>query len=584
MNRRAQSLLAACLTGLVIGSFGFGTPVASLAFLVPTALLLVHLLVARRRRSTPEMGWSGSATEPTLRGERGTARQVAAALGRVEARELSLSPWFSAGLGLLAVIYVVLAIVYSSDNGEVWSEVAGLAPWFAHPLAGMTIVATHRAVTRPQRDGTDELFDTCPAPPVTRVAGVLRSAVVPLVAFTVFLAIYWGTVFVRSPDLHGPIEAEGIAHVLASLVLLVGAVGLGVLLGSWLRFGLVPVVAVVAVGLVSLGLATSGDPGWNGLSTLSTFGPQVDSPLLQPLVSVWWYAAWMAALSALVAVGAMLRHRRDRPMWVVAVGLVTVAMASALMATRPIGGDAAAEVASHISDPGDHQRCQPVDADLLQVCTYDGYHELRDRLVAGLVPLAAVLPPDLPPVTIRQGFEGDPAELPPAVRSRLRDVPAVGDREVRVGFAAADDAVSAAVLRVAFLTLGLDTQRIEGPVPRSIAGEARGVVALWLAARNLDADAAARLASYQGSGADAFERGLAWPGGCGPVVWSPQDLAAARAVLALPAAEVQAVIAGDLARWSSPAASTDDLLAVLGLASQGPPEPMELRVEDWCDG
>ena len=109
------------------------------------------------------------------------------------------------------------------------------------------------------------------------------------------------------------------------------------------------------------------------------------------------------------------------------------------------------------------------------------------------------------------------------------------------------------------------------------------MVALWLAARGLDADAAARLASYQGSGADAFEQGLAWPGGCGPVVWSPQDLAAARAVLALPAAEVQAVIAGDLARWSSPAASTDELLAVLGLASQGPPEPMEIRAEDWCD-
>lgn len=66
----------------------------------------------------------------------------------------------------------------------------------------------------------------------------------------------------------------------------------------------------------------------------------------------------------------------------------------------------------------------------------------------------------------------------------------------------------------------------------AIDGEARGVVALWLAARGLELGDALHLATVEnpgdadenlirGGGNDAFERGLAWPTRCGPVVWSP---------------------------------------------------------------
>lgn len=73
--------------------------------------------------------------------------------------------------------------------------------------------------------------------------------------------------------------------------------------------------------------------------------------------------------------------------------------------------------------------------------------------------------------------------------------------------------------------------------PLAIDGQARGVVALWLAARGLDLDDAMHLATVEepgdsdenlirGQTTDPFEHGLAWPTMCGPVVWSPQDLVA----------------------------------------------------------
>ena len=106
-----------------------------------------------------------------------------------------------------------------------------------------------------------------------------------------------------------------------------------------------------------------------------------------------------------------------------------------------------------------------------------------------------------------------------------------------------------------------------------ITGQARGVVALWLATRGADADAvrSASTSDYPGS-ADAFERGSLQTGMCSvpPVVWSAQDLAAARAVLALPETQVARVVTDGWPRWSDPRTGTDELLAALGLPAVGP--------------
>jgi len=125
-----------------------------------------------------------------------------------------------------------------------------------------------------------------------------------------------------------------------------------------------------------------------------------------------------------------------------------------------------------------------------------------------------------------------------------------------------------------------------------VAGQARGVVALWLAARGLDPDAAIKLATAGRRGqrgttpasADAFDRGFAWPASCetAPVVWSAQDLAAARALLGRPAGEVTSAVHRGWDRWRDPGTGTDALLAEMGLSPAGPFDQVVSRDPGSC--
>jgi hypothetical protein len=59
------------------------------------------------------------------------------------------------------------------------------------------------------------------------------------------------------------------------------------------------------------------------------------------------------------------------------------------------------------------------------------------------------------------------------------------------------------------------------------------------------------------------------------VQWSPQDLVAARSLVAVDRDTVGGLLAGDWPRWTAPEASTDDLLTALGLPPVGPSDPIE---------
>lgn len=595
MNRRVVPLLAASCTAVVFGAIGFGSLMISLVFVGPAVALLVYVAVTRRRPAPAEARWTSPALAQPVLAAPGRPRQVAAALGRVESHELAVSAWFGIGLGFLAVIFTLLAVVYVDDNGDTWLQAAGMSPWFAHPLAGMTVVATHRAATRPARDGTDELYESCPTEPAVRAVALLRTAAVPAAVFAGFLVVYGVAIYVGSESLHGPVSLDALPVVLAGPVLAAGSVFLGVALGSWVRFGLAPVIAVVGVGLLALQLATAGDPGWNSSSALSTFGPQADSPLLLPLLPRWSYLLWMVALAVLVAVVALLRFRRDRPVWLAGAAAIALAMVAASFATRPVA-DESRLVADLIARPAAHQTCSEPTGVRVEICTYDGYGELRERVAAAVVPIGRALPATAPLISVQQRFDGTEADLPPAVVAALPvGLPSPAEDEVWIGFGAADDALLGYRLRVAFTALGLalpsGAEDGEGPLP--IDGQARGVVALWLAARGLDLDDALHLATVEepgdsdenlirGETTDPFEHGLAWPTMCGPVVWSPEDLEAARAVLRLPEAEVAAVVSRGFHRWSDAGTGTDELLVELGLPRAGPYTDIVSRTESFC--
>lgn len=156
----------------------------------------------------------------------------------------------------------------------------------------------------------------------------------------------------------------------------------------------------------------------------------------------------------------------------------------------------------------------------------------------------------------------------------LLEVPDVGNDDV------------GPALALALGAAGLPDRVEADLVPQVAAGEARGVVALWLAVRGVDPGGrSGRLVAGNPASADPFERGLLGSvGDCfvPAVVWSAQDLEAARAIVGLPDATVRPVLASEWDRWTDPATSTDDLLVALGLDPVGPFDAIEPQRGNPC--
>lgn len=595
MMRRIAPLLAGIAGVGIVLPFLVGAGTRTALFVVPLfAALGLVALVGSRRPAVVERGWSGAAGRvaqaavaaptPPRPLSRPRGRRVAAALARVEARELATSPWFGAGLGFLAICYLLFAVVYANDNVSHWAQVVAMAPWLAHPMVGMVVVAAHRGVTRARRDGADELFDTCPTSSATRTWGSLGSGWVAVLALAAFALVFGLTVAVRSPNIYGSVGNEAVAQVLSALVLGFGGVALGVTLGRWVTFALAPVVAVVAVGFFSLRLATAGDPGWNPFQQLSTFPPLSETPPIFTNAPAWSHLAWLLSLTGAVLVVAVARHRRDRAVAVAGLATCLLLAGSGVAATRPMNRASADRIADLVARPAAHQVCQPTSA--IQVCVYTDHDKLLRRVVAEASPVAAMLPGGVPAITLRQTYQEDIGDLPPEVRRRLPDgVPPLEGAEVPLGYDVSRNEILVPRFLIGLQALGLPTRNGPDGRPVVIAGQARGVVALWLAMRGLDAGAVRRLTSgttgrdLGGREPDAFDRGYAWPQGCStpPVVWSAQDLRAARALAALPEDAVRSVVHSGWERWRDPGTGTDALLAAAGLPPVGPFDAVQSR-------
>jgi len=595
-------VVGVCVVGLVVMGTGgvlFVAPFVALAGVGAVAL------AGRPRRTQAERPWraapgarppdAGPSTAlatvaPPRRAAPAMSRQVACALSRVEARELASSPWFGIGLGFLGVVFLALVVLFPNENASSWPEAASLVPFLVHPLVGMVVLASHRAATRARRDGAAELLDTCPAGTTTRTVGVLLTAWVPVAAAACFVATLGVGLAVRNPYLHGPLGAGAAVSMLAAVVLGIGGTALGVALGRWVGFALAPVAVVVAIGFASARLVTQGDPGWSPLRLLSTAPLLSETSDLLPDPPAWSNLGWLAGLTLAVVVVALARDRRSRPVAVGAVMAGVLILASAVAATRPVPAARAARIGDLVAHPAAHQGCAAAGG-RVEVCVYSA-SEVRDGVVTEVGPVAAALPAGAPRITLRQAYDGPLEALPPAVVHRLPGgIPPRGEGEVRLSFDFSPTERLTPRMQVAFAALGLPPEPDEGDRPAVVAGQARGVVALWLATRGLDPGASRTLTTARGrrifdaGGPDSFDRGYVdWPNTCGtsPVVWSAQDLAAARALVAAPEAAVKAVVHPGWERWRRPGTGTDELLAALGLAAVGPFDTVETRRESPC--
>lgn len=571
---RYQPLLIGMLAVVVVSALTFGS-----VMFIPLLLPVVAVGLAWARwgggRVMTDGRWTTTAihdADPLV--PRQSVRQDATpgaimrSLGAVEGRHLALSGWFGAGLGLCVMTIVLFVFPWGDENSVSWQQTLQYSSWFVHPLTGFVVIAAHRAVTRPRRDHAEELLDTCATSPSTRTAGFLASAWTPAIAGLVFFAAMTiGTAW-RSPNVHGPIGLDGVADVLATLALPVGGVALGVALGRWVPFSLAPIGAVVGVGFATIAINQAGSPGWNPYTALST-APSVEesTPVFVDRAS-WWHLVWIIGLIALMCVIAIARSRRDGR--VLAAGAIAVAFmaAAGIAATRPMSASAADRIAGLVARPEDHQECRNIDGSVT-VCVFPVHAELLDGIAERIRPIAEVLPVSVGPMTVRQVYDHDLERLPPEVRDRLTAADLVRPTD-EVPLSLSDGGFEAP-RNLALHAVGLPTSPDGQQLPLVVAGEARGVVALWLTTRGLrDVELRQATTSENPSSTDAFDRGNVARCSTPNVVWSAQDLAAARALIGLDEESVKAALAADWDRWVDPATGTDELMAAVGLDLVGP--------------
>jgi hypothetical protein len=603
MDRLVRILVATLLVGMVSMVLFGGGPDGPVIIMIPLGIAGVAALLLHRPSMLVDLGWAGRVpvppvTLPSGGGSAGppvwvadprppaTSRQVAAALGRAEVRQWVSSPWFACGVAFCVLMVVLFGWVWTYDtdgSGGSWRSWFVLFPIMAFPMVGMAVVGAHSAVTRSRHDGAEAFFEACPTGEDTRTAAHLRCAWVPAAVLAAFVVLLTGLVSVRSDHLYGPIDARALADVLTAVALGACGVGLGVALGRWAPWRLVPIMFVVGLLPLITGLGGLGEPHWSNLRQLSAWPRYPDHDLLFSDPPVWWHLLWIAALGALMGFVAFAHSRRDRRVMLAGLAITLVAAGAGVAQTRPLSGADAARLASLVAEPELHQTCRT--APRLEMCVYRGYEGFLGQAFPHAAVVAAAAPDSIAPVTFRQLFDGDLDVLGPEVARELARRPAPPKDVLRLGYETGEDRMMAVRLATAVAAVGLPTEADPDGRPAVIAGESRGVVALWLAARGLNAPDAQRLADDHYNPDDhanepgsptALDLGMAWPDPCSagppPVAWSAQDLAAARALLVLPADQVHALILAAWGRFTDAGTTTDELLAAAGLAPVGPPD------------
>jgi hypothetical protein len=564
----AVALLMVTISGLEGGLQGAPAELVLLVFF-GVAFLATKL----PRKATVDQWTAVPAWQPALAHSPSSPSSVARALGRAEVRELALSPAFGAGLAFLIMIVVLFGFVWPEDTGGEIAEVAELMPVFVHPLVGMVVLAVHRARTRAARDEVEELFDSCPTSPVTRSTGHLVSAWMP-VALT--LAFGFAMVFLVRANVEasfGPFGARQVVAVLGAGVLAGGGVALGVALARWAPWTIAPVAALVAVGFVSIRLATAGGADQHEpLRQLSTFLGDSDVDYRFSAPNYLGHVGWLAALAVVVGVLAILRDRRTPPVLLGGVAAAVAAAGFAVVATRPMDGADADRIAAVLNDLPAHQDC--VDAGGVDVCVFPEDRGLARLFRDEVTPVVAAVPPGtLDGYTMRSAGDVDPLHLDPAVVERLDQ-----DRLPEPGLLAAEMIVHEEALQGARLWAALAAVGISDDLPVGssliVAGESRGVLALWLATRGARPSFVDDLTSYALSPDTESITSRPWPDPCyaGPtrVRWSASDVSAARRLVAVPEAAVVDLLDQRWAWAIDPDTTTVELLAALGL---DPPDP-----------
>jgi len=534
----------------------------------------------RPRKTVPELAWAPSGAQvvdrPIVR--RGP-RSVVVSLGRAEARLALRSPAIAEGIALCALNLFLFYVVYADENVlPQWTQLA-IFPIMAHPMAGVSLLASHRAVLRGRRDRAEELFEATPTAPETRALGHGLAGSVPALIGLIF----WLALVLAAPRVsYGRLTPDLLVDGLTGVVLIVGGSWFGILLARLAPWAVAPILALVAIAFASTALGGIGDKVWSPLRQLSTWPRYPDFDLLFTSRPVVAHLAYITGLVVGCLVLAVAWHRRSRAILVTGALAASLAVAGGIVATRPMSSAEARRIAALVARPADHQVCMT--SERVRACAYDDYAAVLDSwMPAAEGALRGV--PSLPVrgrFVVSQRLQADKVgRLSPEVRRLLDPSPASrplsrpADGVYRAGFEGGDSSDEAVRLAAGLWATGLPVTRRED-APCAIGGQARGVVALWIAYQDLpttQAESHVRAQTvdpHESSGVHAdFAAGQAWPVNGdveAPVVWSAPDLEAARRLLST-GHQLRDVIWAHWDRFTDPSTTTDELMTILGLAS-----------------
>lgn len=555
------------------------------------------------------------------------------ALGRLEGARLVRHPLVLAGAALTALI--LTTVVWS--DAPVLTRDDNLAAQALFVLAAGVLVASSLAALRSRRHGTDEVIDALPAPPLVRTLSHLTATLWPGGLACLIVAGYVGYLYAA-----GGVGAPSWLELSTGPVIVVLAGFLGVLVARWLPSlagGPVAVIAVAAAQVLSqqqfrwsrILFSTNHLPFvwpdsiapahaarfalWYG------YGPTLGSPSELVVRSADWHLLYLLGVIGLVGALAVLgQDGRARPLLAAALSIGLVAGAG-FAQVRPLSTARLDQLTAAINHPVRHSDC--LRRDLVKYCAFSAYRPWIARWAAPVegvlrrVPRAAV-PTNLSIVQLPYKYQV-PAELP---LPRLFENPsdAVVEDEVigmtfgwgrgslqgRAEFGLALDVAAKVTGLDARLTTqsstlrGIDELRAAGfPVarvptacqPRTVPvacdprGQAREVVALWLAAQ---ATPGAERALRDYAGLQVPRRApnggylLLEPGSwyanihsmydpiVGPqVAWSKSGVALARQLLYRPTDQVAQRLEAAWQHWTDMSTSTDELVRAFGLVAPG---------------
>jgi hypothetical protein len=561
-------------------------------------------------------------------------RSAVWALARSEGGRLTRHPIFLGGVLLSAVAFVMA----TKNRAPVLHRDDILAGAALLPLAGATMLVSNLAALRSLRHGTGELFDSTITTRQRRTMGHLLS--VGWAAGGAALMVLLFMLYLVSLD---PVGVPSAFEVLTgpAVVALLGA--LGVFVATWWRSVAAGPVVLVGVGALQLALSllvAHNVEGTSGLRWLAPWVSLTNNDGTPPRELVIRPAGWhlMYVLALTVALGSLalvrsgLRLRRGG-----LVGLATVvAVWSGVMQTLPPSGTQLLELAAMVEHPERYQACEAEAS--VRYCAYPAYAPWIERWQAVVTPVMAKVPMTAHPagLLVQQSFlfDASGSDVPGEAIERLSD-PGTGrplspngpaihvgaswlrgqpdtDEEYREQGEA--DQELALALGISARIVGLpgphegvvltaeDADRLlDGLAPDEregartfifpgaaypgceVAGQARGMVALWLAGqatpgtasllRSLVARDHPRVLRYDdGTGTRSeLAHGLDIGGGVyyvftgGLLSWSWHEAAYAVQMLDRPAGQTAALLEAHWDALIDPATRADEAIAMLGL-------------------